>query len=84
MSIYRIRAALNAAVRAAAQSIGGKSFSRKSALTAEKVIQLLIGAEGGCLDKILHDAGIKVTASALTQRRAQIPAEVFRSVFDRG
>ena len=38
MTINRIRAALNAAVRAAAQSIGGKNFSRKSALTAEKVI----------------------------------------------
>lgn len=81
MSIYRIRAALNAAIIAAAQSIGGKSFSRKSALIAEKVIRLLISAEGGCLAKILHDAGIKVTASALSQRRAQIPPEVFRSVF---
>ncbi len=82
MSIYRIRAALNAAIRAAAKSVRGKSFSRKSVLTAETVIRLLIGAEGGCLAKILHDAGIKVTASALTQRRAQIPSEVFRSVFE--
>lgn len=81
MSIYRIRAALNAAIRTAAQLISGKSFSRKSALTAEKVIRLLISAEGGCLAKILHDADIKVTASALSQRRAQIPPEVFRAVF---
>jgi len=38
MPIYLILAALNAAIRAAAQSIGGKNFSRKSALTAETVI----------------------------------------------
>ena len=81
MSIHRIRAALNAAIRTAAQRVGGKNFSRKSALTAEAVIRLLIGAEGGCLAKILHDAGIKVTASALSQRRAQIPPAVFRFVF---
>ena len=81
MSIYSIRAALNAAIRTAAQLISGKNFSRKSALTAEVVIRLLIGAEGGSLDKILHTAGIKVTASAVSQRRTQIPPEVFRSVF---
>ena len=82
MSIQSIRVALNAAIRAAAQCIGGKSFSRKSTLTAETVIRLLIGAEGGSLAKILHDAGIQATASALSQRRAQIPPAVFRAVFD--
>ena len=81
MSIQSIRVALNAAIRAATQRIGGKSFSRKSTLTAETVIRLLIGAEGGSLAKILHDAGIQATASAVTQRRAQIPPEVFRTVF---
>lgn len=81
MSIYYIFAALAAAVSKAARSIGGKDFSRKSALTAETVIRLLIGAEGGSLAKILHDAGIQATASALSQRRAQIPPEVFRTVF---
>jgi len=82
MSIQSIRVALNAAIRAAAQRIGGESFSRKSTLTAETVIRLLIGAEGGSLDKILHTAGLNVTASAVTQRRAQIPPEMFRSVFE--
>ena len=82
MNIYPILAALNAAITTAAQSIGGKNFSRKSALTAEAVIRLLISAEGGCLAKILHTAGLNVTASALSQRRAQIPSKVFRSVFD--
>lgn len=83
MSIQSIPVALNAAIRAAAQRIGGKDFSRKSALTAETVIRLLIGAEGGSLAKILHDAGIQATASALSQRRAQIPSAVFRAAFDR-
>ena len=82
MSIRSIPVALNAAIQTAARSIGGKDFSRKSALTAETVIRLLIGAEGGSLAKILHDAGIQATASALSQRRAQIPPEVFRSVFE--
>lgn len=83
VSPYFINAMLNSAIRnAAAQSIGGKNFSRKSALTSEAVIRLFISAEGGCLAKILHDAGIKVTASALTQRRAQIDPAVFRATFD--
>lgn len=82
-SPYFINAMLNSSIRqAAAQSIGGKNFSRKSTLTAEKVIRLLISAEGGSLAKILHDAGIKVTASAVTQRRAQIDPAVFRATFD--
>ncbi len=81
MTISNILLALNAAIRNAAQRISGKSFSRKSALTAEKVISTLVSAEGGCLAKILHDAGIQVTASALSQRRTQIPTEVFHSVF---
>lgn len=80
---YQIKESLNSAIRqAAAQNIGGKNFSRKSPLTAEKVIRLLISAEGGSLAKILHDAGIKVTASAVTQRRAQIDPAVFRATFD--
>ena len=66
MSIHDIFAALNTAITTAAQSIGGKNFSRKSALTAEAVIRLLISAEGGCLAKILHTAGLNVTASALS------------------
>ena len=32
--------------------------------------------------KILHAAGIEVTASAVTQRRAQIAPEAFRAAFD--
>ena len=80
---YPIKESLNSAIRqAAAQSIGGKTFSRKSPLSVETLIRLLIAADGGSLAKILHDAGIKVTASAVTQRRAQIDPAVFRAAFD--
>ena len=80
--VSRIRTALNAAIRnATAHYNRGREFSRKRTLTRETVIRLLISAEGGSLAKILHDAGIQATASALSQRRAQIPPEVFRTVF---
>ena len=81
MSIDLLSMALNAALRTATQSISGKDFSRKRVLTPDTVMRLLISAEGGSLDKILHIAGIQATASALTQRRAQIPPELFRTVF---
>ena len=82
-SIHKITAALNNAISAAIIKCGKtKEFSRTSALSREAVVRLLIGAEGGSLDKILHTAGIQVTASAVTQRRAKIDPAVFRSVFD--
>ena len=75
--------ALNGAICVATtQHAPSKNFSRNSPLTQETLIRLFVGAEGGTLDKILHDAGIKVTASAVTQRRAQLAPDVFRSVFD--
>lgn len=80
--IYLIVASLKHAISKAAEKCAkGKNFSRKSTLSAEAVIHLLISAEGGCLAKILHTACLHVTASALSQRRAQIPPEVFRAVF---
>ena len=82
MSIYHILAALKAAVKTAAQHTSGKNFSRKSPLSLETLITLFIGAEGGSLAKILHIAGIKVTASAVSQRRGQIAPSVFRAVFE--
>ena len=54
---------------------------RKSKLSIRDTIQIVIGAEGGSLAKELHRAGYDVSASALTQRRAQIPANVFRDIF---
>lgn len=84
ISINHINIALKYAIKfAAAESSNGRAFSRKSVLSCETVIRLLIGAEGGSLDKILHTAGIKATASAITQRRSQIAPTVFRAVFDK-
>ena len=66
---------------AAEQASNGQPF-RNRKLSVADTIRLLIGAEGGSLNKILHDAGIEVTASAVSQRRAQIDPAVFRAVFD--
>ena len=82
-NIHHINNALKYAIMRAVAACGqSKNFSRKSTLSRDTIIRLLIGAEGGSLDKILHTAGIKVTASAVSQRRAQIDPAVFRTVFD--
>lgn len=82
-SVHFINTSLNRAIHTASvQRANSKDFSRKSPLTQEALIRLLIGAEGGSLDKVLHAAGIEVTASAVSQRRAQIDPVVFRAVFD--
>ena len=83
-SVFKNYTDLKYAIKAAAAQCGNsKQFSRKSPLSAETMIRLLIGAEGGSLDKVLHDAGIEVTASAVSQRRNQISPDVFRNAFDR-
>ena len=66
-SANEVNMSLNHAIRiAAAQNSNPKAFSRKSPLTFETLIRFLIGAEGGSLDKILHTAGIEVTAVSYT------------------
>ena len=83
MSLYHLDTALKGAIGKADNQCGkGKTFSRHSILSRETVVRLLIGAEGGNLDTILHDAGIEASASALSQRRAQISPDVFRAVYD--
>ena len=83
MSVFSCDAGLNDAIRKASRkSADTKAFSRRSPLTREAVIRLLIGAEGGSLDKILHDAKIQVSASAVSQRRTQINPAVFREAFE--
>lgn len=79
---FVVQALLYAIRKAAAERPKDGNFSRKSPLSVETLIRLLIAADGGPLAKILHDAGIKVTASAVTQRRAQIDPAVFRAVFE--
>lgn len=82
MSIYEVKQALDHSIKSEAeQAIQGQP-SRNRKLSVADTVRLLIGAEGGSLNKILHDAGIEVTASAVTQRRAQIDPVVFRAVFE--
>ena len=82
MNINQIKYALDGSIkRAAEKAIRGPLF-RNRKLSVADTIRLLIGTEGGSLDKILHAAGIEVTASAASQRRAQIDPAVFRAVFD--
>lgn len=65
--VYPIISALNSAVLCAAtENSNGRNFSRQSPLSRTTVIRLLLGAEGGSLDKILHAAGLNVTASAVS------------------
>lgn len=80
---YLLKSFLTTAIRSACTKCAKtKDFSRKSTLSRDTVIRLLIGAEGGSLDKIIETAGIKVTASAISQRRAQISPDTFRDVFE--
>lgn len=81
MSIYEVKQALDHSIKSAAeQAIQGQP-SRNRKLSVADTVRLLIGAEGGLLNKTLHNAGIEVTASAVSQRRAQIDPAVFRAVF---
>lgn len=81
--LYRLGYLLEYVIRqTASQETTGTAFSRKSPLSLPVVIRLLIGAEGGSLDKILYAAKIDASASAVTQRRNQISPDVFRKVFD--
>lgn len=61
---------------------GGKDL-RSRKLPIEKILCLMIGAEGGSLAKELHRARISATPAAVSQRRAQIPPQVFQRVFSR-
>lgn len=82
MNINQIKQSLDDSILSAAeQAVQGQLF-RNRKLSVADMVRLLIGAEGGSLNKILHDAGIEVTASAVSQRRAQIDPAVFRAVFE--
>lgn len=78
MKIPNIKAALGCAISGAAQRCG---LHHAQKLRPETLIRFLIGAEGGSLAKELHNAGIDATPAAVSQRRRQIPSEIFRDVF---
>ena len=58
-------------------------FQRNTKLPLYALLRLLIGAEGGALARVAHQAGIDVTPAAISQRRAQISPAVFRDSFER-
>jgi hypothetical protein len=67
--------------RTIANSVDIAHTARSQKLPPEKLIKLLIAAEGGPLAKELHRARIDATPAAVSQRRRQIPPAVFRKVF---
>ncbi len=67
MDIIAIKQALDCAMKEAAEKAGAGQPTRNRKLSNDDIIRLLIGAEGGSLDKILHTVGLEVTASAVTQ-----------------
>lgn len=71
-----------AIIQSAAEASGDKPH-RDRKLNAADVIRLLLGAEGGSLARELHRAGVDATASAVSQRRKQVPPKAFQDVFDR-
>lgn len=82
-TIRQSKQILDTAIANAAEKALRGQLSRNRKLSIADTIRLLIGAEGGSLDRVLHAAGIEVTASAVSQRRAQIEPSTFRAVFDR-
>lgn len=81
--VAAIKNALAAALRNTAErNNDGKQFTRQCKLTLEVLLRLMIGAEGGSLKKILHEAGIDVTPAALSMRRTQVDPSVFREAFN--
>ncbi len=82
MNTILIKNALDCAIKKAAEkAIRGQPF-RNRKLSVADTIRLLIGAGGGSLGRILPTAGIEVTASAVSQRRAQIEPSIFCAVFE--
>ena len=82
MNAILIKNALDCAIKSAAEKAIRGQLSRSRKLSVADTIRLLIGAEGGSLDRILRAAGIEVTASAVSQRRAWVDPAVFCAVFD--
>lgn len=73
----------NAISETAGLYTNGPAFSRTRKLPLNTMLHFLIAAEGGSLAKELHRAGIEATPAAVSQRRAEIPSNAFREVFER-
>ena len=73
----------NAISETAGLYTNGPAFSRTRKLPLDIMLHFLIAAEGGSLAKELHRARIEATPAAVSQRRAEIPPNAFREVFER-
>lgn len=59
------------------------AFTRSRKLSAETVIRLLLGMDGGSLARELHKAGIEATPSAFVQQRHKIAPSAFRDILNK-
>lgn len=76
-----IKNTLERAITNVSGTFSGKNDLRSRKLSVEKIVHLLIGADGGSLAKELYHVGIDATPAAVSQRRATIPPDGFRDVF---
>lgn len=59
------------------------AFTRKSELTKERMIKLLLSMNGGNLEKELYKAGVSAGKSAFSQRRSQLCSLEFEDILER-
>ena len=77
-----IKSTLEQSITSVSATFSDKKDTRSRKLSVEKTIHLLIGADGSSLAKELHRVGIDATPAAVSQRRANIPPDVFQDVFN--
>lgn len=77
-----IKRTLEHSITSISSTFSAQKATRSRKLSVEKTIHLLIGADGGSLAKELHRVGIDATPAAVSQRRANIPPDVFQNVFN--
>lgn len=77
-----IKSTLEHSITSISSTFSAQKATRSRKLSVEKTIHLLIGADGGSLAKELHRVGIDATPAAVSQRRANIPPDVFQNVFN--
>lgn len=77
-----IKSTLEHSITSISSTFSAQNATRSRKLSVEKTIHLLIGADGGSLAKELHRVGIDATPAAVSQRRANIPPDVFQNVFN--
>lgn len=57
-----------------------RASCRRGKVTYEDIIKALIFMEGGSLDKVIHEAGLNISASAFIQRRNELSSVLFSNI----